>query len=193
MHRREFLTVTATAFGTSSVAGCLGRQSSPGVDGTPPESTPTTTPTQNPVTPDTATSTTTPTSFPDTCQPLPDIDGLPERPTKLTEDSVRSYVTEFERVYAVATKSQYEGIASIRVTHTETIGDRYRVQLEVEGEPVTPTAGPDGRTSTPMPVDAYAHRALYRLEGDRMVRELRGHAGGRRLSSDCWILSTAET
>jgi hypothetical protein len=111
----------------------------------------------------------------------------------LTEESVRSYVTEFERVYAVTTKSEYGGIASLQVTETETIGDRYRIQLEVEGEPATPTTGPDESTPTPLPADAYSHKVLYRLESDRMMRVLLTYPDEAPLSSDCWILSGSET
>ena len=185
MDRREFLAEIASLLGTVGVAGCAGRQS-------PARATPTDTPTGTPLGGTSDTGTPTPVPFPDTCGPLPDVDGLPARPAEWTADSVRSYVIDFERVYAVATKSEYSGIATLRVTHTETIGDRYRVQLEVEGEPTTPTPNPDGSTPTPMPADASAHRALYRVEGDRLLRELRGHAGGRRLSSDCWTLSGRE-
>lgn len=197
MKRREFLTVTATVLATSSLTGCLSRQSSAGDGGTSPQSTPNTTPTRTPTespsTPDTETPTPTPVPFPESCQPLPDVDGLPTRPAEWTEDSVVPYVTEFERAYAVATKSEYGGIDSLQVTHTESTGDRYRVQLAVEGVPVKQTTDSDGSTPTPMPADAYAHRALYRVEGDRMVRELRGHASGARLSSDCWRLSAPGT
>lgn len=172
MYRRLFLTVTATALGTTSVAGCLSSLSSSDDGGTP---------TQTPV------------PFPDTCQSVPDIDGLPARPDELTEESVRSYVTEFEQVYAIATKAEYGGIVSLRVTETETIGDRYRVQLEVEGEPATPRTGTDQRTPTPLPADAYSHKVLYRLEGDRMMRVLLTYPDEAALSSDCWILSASET
>lgn len=190
MHRREFLAGTITVFGTSSLAGCSGLQTLSDDGETSSQSTPNTTATQTPstATPKTDTPTSTPVPFPESCEPLPDIDGLPARPAELTEDSVISYLTEFERVYTVATKSSYQGIASLRVTHTETVGDRYNVQLEVEGIPVTPTPGPDSQTPTPGPADGFAHRVLYRLEDNRMLRELRGYAGGSRLSSDCWIV-----
>lgn len=111
----------------------------------------------------------------------------------MTEESARSYVTEFERVYAVATRSEYGGIASLQVTETGTIGDGYRIQLEVDAEPATPTTGPDGSTPTPLPADAYAHKVLYRLESDRMVRVLLTYPDEAPLSSDCWILSTGGT
>jgi hypothetical protein len=185
MHRRELLTVTATALGTVSFAGCTGSSSTSDGSETPTPATRTE--------PGEGTPTQTPVPFSDTCQPLPDIDTLPARPTELTEESVRSYVTEFERAYAVATESRYGGIASLQLTETETIGDRYRLQLEVEAEPVTPTRAPDGRTPTPMPAGAYAHKVLYRLEGDRMMRELLTYPDEAPLSSDCWILSASET
>lgn len=190
MQRRRFLLATATALGAGT-AGCLGGQTSPG-DETPTDQTPTAE-SPSPPSPTTQSPTPTPQPFPDSCGSPPDIDGLPAWPDELTEESVRSYVTEFERVYVVATKSEYGGIADLQVTHTETSGDRYNVQLAVEGTPPTQTAGPDGETPTEIPPDGTAHRALYRLEGDRMVRELRGYAGGSVLSTDCWSFADSET
>lgn len=183
MQRRRFILASATALGAAT-AGCLGGQQSPSDgDGTPTGQPPTSDP-ESPSSP-----TPTPTPVPDSCGSPPDIEGLPAWPDELTEETVRSYVTEFERVYAVTTKSEYGAIADLHVTHTETGEDRYRVQLAVDGIPPTPTTGPDGETPTEIPPDGTAHRALYRLGGDRMVRELRGYAGGGVLSTDCWSVA----
>lgn len=195
MYRRELLTVTATALVTTSVAGCLSSQSSPDGEGTPTGTGSTATPTERPTPspPAGGTPTQTPVPFPKTCKPLPDINGLPDPPAELTAESVRSYVTEFERVYAVATRSEYGGIANLQVTETETINDRYRVQLEVEGQPATPTPGPDESTPTPLPADAYSHKVLYRVESDRMERVFLTYPDEAPLSSECWILSASES
>ncbi len=143
MYRRDLLAMAAASLGMIGVAGCLGSDSTADDGGTPTRSAPSATPTRAPSTSTDGggTPTRTPVPFPDACQPLPDVDGLPARPTELTAESIRSYVTEFERVYAVATRSEYGGIANLRVIESETLGERYRLLLEVEGAPAT-TTGP---------------------------------------------------
>lgn len=174
MDRRTFLTLAATAVGATSLTGCLGN-SPAGEDGDAATPTATQTPTPDP--------------FPASCQALPDVEGVPSPPAEATEDSVREYVTEFERTYAVATNADYRSVESVNVNRVETEDDTYEVELAVEGVPATSTAASEGSTATPRPADATAHRALYRFDGDRLVRELRGYAGGRELSSDCWTVS----
>lgn len=185
MRRREFLAATTAAFGTGSVAGCTGRQS-------PSETTPTDRTTQSTPTSASGQPTDTPVPESESCQSLPDIDGLPDRPAEWTDESVRSYVTVFERAYAVEANPEYRAIDSVRVTHVEASDEGYRVQLDVEGVPATPGTDPSDGTPTPLPVDGRTHRALYRVRADRLVRERRGHAGGRLLTSDCWALPGAD-
>lgn len=176
MYRRELLSVLTAA----GLVGCVGRPASPG-DGDAATPTPS----------DSGTPTLTP--LPDSCEPLPDVEGLPTRPEELNEDSVADYVSEFERVYVPATDPAYGGIESLQVTDVEGIGDRFRVELAVEGAPPQRTPGPDGETPTPMPVDAHSHRTRYRLEGDRLVREHLAYADSSLLSSECWTLEDAST
>lgn len=191
MNRRRVLTATAAAV-AGGLAGCTAVQS--GDDETDdPDSTPTETPSSEPSPADSPTETTpTPTRepFPDSCPEGPDVDGLPSVPESPTEENIAEFVTEFERVYAVATNDEYRALEDVRVTDTESTDGRFRVELAVEATMVTGTPGPDGETPTPRPAGASAHRALYRIQGEQVVRELRGHAAGRKISSECWTVDS---
>ncbi|MFB6107608.1 MAG: hypothetical protein ABEJ82_02055 [Haloplanus sp.] len=182
MYRRHVLTATIGVIGVSGLSGCAGDQS-PGSNG---ERGPRSTPTESP----TPTPTETPVPFPETCGPLPDIDGLPTPPSELTEDSVERFVREFERVYAVATNDEYGGVESLQIHSVETVGERYVVRLSFDAVPATRTLDAEGTTPTPLPTDAYTHRAVYRLTEDRMLREVRSHIDNSLLSRTCWTLGS---
>jgi hypothetical protein len=138
----------------------------------------------------TSTPTETPVPFPETCDPLPDIDDLPTPPSDLTKDTVETFVGDFERVYAVETNDEYGGVESIQITSVETVGEQYIVNLSFDAVPATPTPDSDGATTTPLPTDAYIHRAVYRLTNERMLRELRSHIDDSLLSRTCWTLES---
>jgi hypothetical protein len=180
--------------GFSGLSGCIGDESSSSNGGTEPRSTPTETAASATETSGataaspTPTPTETPVPFPETCGSLPDIDGLPSPPSELTEETVEAFVGEFERVYALATNEEYGDVESLRIHSVETVGERYVVSLSVDAVPATPTADAGGTTSTPLPPDAYTHRAVYRVTGERMVRELRSHIDDSLLSRTCWTL-----
>ena len=184
MHRRGVLTVALGVIGVSGLSGCIGGRSPDSNGGTEPRSTPTETTTAPP----TPTPTETPVPFPETCEPLPDIDGLPTPPSELTEDTAETFVEAFERVYAVATNDEYGGVESLRIRSVETAGERYLVSLSFEAAPVTRTPDADGATPTPLPTDAYTHRAVYHLTEERMLRELRSHIDDSLFSRTCWTL-----
>jgi hypothetical protein len=186
MHRRGVLEIAFGVIGISGLSGCIGGRSPDPNGGTEPRSTPTGTPTASP----TPTPTETPVPFPETCETLPDIDGLPTPPSELTEDAVETFVGEFERVYAVATNDEYGGVESLQTRSVETVGERYIVELSFEAAPVTRTPDADGATPTPLPIDAYTHRAVYRLTEERMLRELRSHIDDSLLSRTCWTLES---
>ena len=189
MRRRAIVKAGISVLGFTGLTGCTGRQSSGSNDGTETRSTPTEVTASETAT---ASSTPTPTEtsvpFPETCEPLPEIEGLPTPPSELTEETVETYVEDFERVYAVETNDEYGGVESLRIQSVETAGDRYVVAVEFDAMPVTPTADADGATPTPLPSDAYTHRAVYRLTEERMLRELRSHIDGSLLSRSCWTL-----
>ncbi|MFC7073402.1 hypothetical protein ACFQJ7_00680 [Halovenus rubra] len=166
MERRAVLGSAATV-ALGSLAGCITSKSA----GTDSEETPDPTETPKP--------------FPDSCPEGPDVDGLPSLPESPSEENISEFVSEFERVYAVAT-TRYRSLEDIRVTHTESTNKRFRVQMAVEATTTTPT--PDGETPTPKPADAHAYRVLYRVQGEQVIRELRDYAGGRKIDSDCWTL-----
>ena len=189
MHRRDVLEAGVAVIGIGGLSGCAGRRS-PGSNGrTEPQSTPTETPASETAAASlTTTSTGTPVPFPDTCEPLPDIDGLPAPPSELTEDTVETFVGDFERVYAVATNDDYGAVDSLRIHSVERVGERYVVGLSFDAVPATTTPDADGATSTPLPLDAYTHRAVYRLTEERMLRELRSHIDDSLLSRTCWTL-----
>lgn len=191
MHRRDALKAGIGVLGLGGLNGCTGRQSPDSNGGTEPRSTPTgtaaseTTATSSPSTP-----TGTPVPFPETCEPLPDIDELPTPPSELTEDAVETFVGEFERVYTVATNDEYGGVESLRIRSVETGGEQYVVSLSFDAVPATPTSDADGATPTLLPPDAYTHRAVYRLTEERMLRELRSHVDDSLLSRTCWTLES---
>jgi len=182
VNRRAFLQATVAAATGAGLAGCRGEASSPKESTTPTPGDGTRNQTSSP----------TPVPFPDSCAPLPDLEGRPSRPAELNDDTVREYVTGFERLYAVETIERYRAIDRVTVTDVRAIGERYRVELEVEANPGTATPGADGETPTSLPPDGRAHRALYRVGTERMVRERRGFADGATLSSQCWTLDPAE-
>ncbi|MFC6989863.1 hypothetical protein ACFQJD_16265 [Haloplanus sp. GCM10025708] len=191
MHRRDVLEAGAGVLGFVGLSGCTGGQSAGSNGGTEPGSTPTETADSATSTAETtATPTETPVPFPETCEPLPDVDGLPTPPSELTEDAAGAFVEEFESVYAVATNDEYGGVESLRVHSVETVGERYVVRLTFDAVPATPTADADGTTPTPLPTDAYTHRAVYRLTEERMFRELRSHIDDSLLSRTCWKLES---
>lgn len=178
MHRRDLLVAGIGVLGFGGLSGCTGRQSPESDDATETQSTPTTAPTETPV------------PFPEPCEPVPDIDGLPAPPSELTEDTAETFVEDFERVYAVSTNEDYGGVDSIRIHAVETVGERFVVRLSFEAVPATPTPDEDGETATQLPPDAYAHRAVYRLTDERLLRELRSHVDDSLLSRTCWTLET---
>lgn len=193
MHRRDFLTAAVGVIGVGGLSGCIGDQASDSNGQTDPQSTPTETPgsaagTASPT--PTPTPTETPVPFPDSCEPLPEIDGLPEPPSELTEDTVETFVQDFERVYAVATNDEYGGVESLQIHSVEAVGGRYIVSLSFDAVPATPTPDADGATPTPLPTDAYTHHAVYRLTEERMLRELRSHIDDSLLSRTCWALES---
>ncbi len=189
MQRRDVLTAGIGVLGFSGLSGCTGRQSPDSNGGTEPQSTPTETPrSETTASSPTPTPTDTPVPFPETCEPLPDINGLPTPPSELTEVSVETFVRDFERVYAVATNDEYGDVDSLVIHSVERVGERYIVSLRFEAAPVTPTPDADGATPTPLPIDALTHRAVYRLTDERMLRELRSHIDGALFSRTCWIL-----
>ncbi|MFB6123244.1 MAG: hypothetical protein ABEJ78_07275 [Haloferacaceae archaeon] len=188
MYRRDVLEAGAGVLVLGGLSGCTDGQSS-GSDGTEARSTPTETTTSATTTvATTATPTETPVPFPETCEPLPDVDGLLAPPSKLTGGSAESFVREFERAYAVATNDEYGGVESLRVHSVETVGERYVVRLTFDAVPATATPDADGATPTPLPPDAYTHRAVYRLTEERMLRELRSHIDDSLRSRTCWNL-----
>jgi hypothetical protein len=130
----------------------------------------------------------TPVPVPETCDPLPALDGVPAPPPELTRDTAESFAVEFERAYAVRTEDEYGGVESIRVRSVETVGERYVVALSVDAAPVSATPDADGTTPTSLPIDAYTHRAVYRLTDGRMLRELRSHIDGSLRSWTCFTL-----
>lgn len=172
MYRRDALKAAIGVVGFGGLSGCTGGRSSESSGRTESPSTPTETTVASP----------TPVPFPEMCEPLPDIDGLPTPPSELTEDTAETFVEDFERVYAVATNDEYGGVESLRVRAVETVGDRYVVSLSFDAVPATATADADGATSTPLPPDAYTYRAVYRLTDERMLRELRSHIDDSLLS-----------
>lgn len=186
MRRRDLLTAGIGVLGFSGLSGCAGRQSPDSNGGTTTQSTATETTASE----TTATSPETPVPFPETCEPLPDIEGLPGPPSELTEDTAETFVREFERVYAVETNDEYGAVESLDIHHVETVGERYVVSLSFDAVPATPTADADGSTSTPLPTDAYTHREVYRLTDERMLRELRSHIDDSLLSKTCWTLES---
>lgn len=194
VHRREVLEAGIGVLGFSGLSGCTGDRSPDPSGGTEPQPTPTetvaseSTASETTVASPTPTPTETPVPLPETCEPLPDIDGLPTPPSELTEDSVETFVREFERVYAVATNDDYGGVDSLDIHSVERVGEQYIVSLRFEAVPVMPTADADGTTPTPPPLDALTHRAVYRLTDERMLRELRSHIDGALFSHTCWTL-----
>lgn len=181
MHRRDLLVAGIGVLGVGGLSGCAGRQSPDGDDGTDTPSTSTETPSMP---------TETPVPFPEQCEPLPDIDGLPAPPSELTEDSVQTFVEDFERVYAVATNEEYGGVDSLSIQSVETVGERFVVRLSFEAAPATSTPDENGETATQLPTDAYTHRAVYRLTDERLLREVRSHIDDSLLSETCWTLAT---
>lgn len=188
VRRRDVLEAATGVLGLGGLSGCTGR--TPDSDGGTSRSTSTES-TANPTT-TSATPTPTETSvpFPETCEPLPPIDGLPVPPSELAAETAEAFAREFERVYAVATNSEYGGVESLEVRGVETVGERYVVSLTFDATPATPTADTDGATPTPLPPDAYTHRAVYRLIEDRMLREVRSHIDDSLLSRTCWSLGS---
>lgn len=187
MRRRDLLTAAIGVVGVTGLSGCIDDQAS-GSNGrsgsrSPPPQTPTSeagaaSPTETPV------------PFPETCEQLPDIDGLPTPPSELTEETVETFVREFERIYAVETNDEYGDVESLQIRSVEKVGERYIVRLSFDAVPVTPTPDSDGATPTPLPTDAYTHRAVYRLTEERMFRELRSHIDDSLLSKTCWTLES---
>lgn len=173
VHRRDVLKAGMSVLGLSSLSGCIGDQSSVSNGGTESHSSPTETPVP----------------FPEACESLPEINGLPTPPSELTEDSVMTFVEDFERVYAVTTNDEYGGVNSLDIQSVETIGERLVVRLRFEAVPVTRTPDADGMTPTPPPIDALTHRAVYRLTEERMLRELRSHIDDALFSRTCWTLA----
>lgn len=197
MNRRDLLgSVAAVVAG--GLAGCTSQSSAdtPDDEATPttipadatPADTPRSDSTPEDATPGDATSTITPEPFPYSCPEAPDIEGLPSLPESPTEDSIRAFAVEFERVYAVATNDDYAGIDSIQVKSVDSLEGRFQVKLAVEAALSTPDS--DGETPTPRPAEASAHRALYRIQGKAVVRELRGFPAGRKIDSECWALES---
>lgn len=187
MKRRDVLATAIGVVGVTGLSGCTDIQLTESNGGTDPRSTPTETPTSETGTASpTPTTTKTPVPFPETCEQWPDIDGLPTPPSELTEESVETFVREFERVYAVATNDDYGGVASLETRSVETIDERYVVRLAFEAVPTTATPDADGETPTPLPIDAYTHHAVYRLTETRLLRELRSHIDGSLFSKTCW-------
>jgi hypothetical protein len=187
MRRRDVLTAATGVVGVTGLSGCIGDQASGSNDGTDSRSISTQT------SPSEAGATSpieTPVPFPETCEQLPDIDGLPTPPSELTEETVETFVKEFERVYAVATNDEYGDVESLRIHSVEQAGERYVVSLSFDAVPMTPTPDADGATPTPLPADAYTHHAVYRLTEERMLRELRSHIDDSLLSKTCWILES---
>lgn len=185
MKRRSVLATATTLVGAGTLAGCLRPGGDPaGANGT--ESPP---PTQ-PSTTETATTVQSPDNLPEDCQPLPDIQGLPSRPEPLTEERVREYVTEFERTYAVAANDEYAAIDGLTVNHVTDDRGYYRASLEVDAVPPTETTSSEDSTATERPPDATAYRVQYLLPEGRVIRELRGYAGGSLLSVTCWTVAS---
>jgi len=180
MHRRDLLKAGIGVLGFGGLGGCTSNRPSDPNGGAGTRSTPTESPTP----------TETPVPFPETCGPLPDIDGLPSPPSEVTADTAETFVGDFERVYAVATNDEYGGVESLQIHSVETAGSRYIVGLTFDAVPAAPTPGADGTTSTALPPDAYTHRAVYRLADERMVRELRSHIDDSLLSRTCWTLES---
>lgn len=183
MRRRSVLATATTLVGAGTLAGCLRADGDPadanGMGSPPPTRRSTT---------ETATTVQSPDNLPEDCQPLPDIQGLPARPEPLTEERVREYVTEFERTYAVATNDEYAAIAGLTVNHVADDRGYYRASLEVDAVPPTETSS-ENSTATEPPPDATAYRVQYLLPEGRVIRELRGYAGGSLLSVTCWTLA----
>jgi hypothetical protein len=196
MYRRDVLKAGVGVLGLSSLSGCTDVGPSDSNGGNDPQSTPTetaaSTPTasETPTTSPTSTPTETPVPFPESCEPLPGIDGLPTPPSELTEQTVETFVRDFERVYAVATNDEYGGIESLETRSVETVGERYVVRLAFDAVPATSTPDASGETPTPLPTDAYTHRAVYRATEKRMLREVRSHVDDSLLSQTCWILES---
>lgn len=186
MYRREVFKAGIGVLGFNGLSGCAGSQL-PGLNGgTEFKSTPTETAAGSPV----SSATETPVPFPETCKPLPDINGLPTPPSELTADTVKRFVSDFERVYAVATNDHYGDVKSLYISSIEKVGERYVVSLSFDAVPVTPTPNTGGTTPTPLPTDAYIHRVVYRLTEERMLRELRSHIDNSLLSKTCWLLES---
>lgn len=191
MKRRDVLAAAIGVVGFTGLSGCTDSQLTDSNGGTDPRSTPTQTSTsETGAASSTPTTIETPVPFPETCEQLPDIDGLPTPPSELTEASVETFVREFERVYAVATNDDYGGVASLETRSVETIDERYVVRLAFEAVPTTATPDADGETPTPLPIDAYTHHAVYRLTETRLLRELRSHIDGSLFSETCWTLDS---
>jgi len=133
MHRRDLLKAGVGVFGVSGLSGCAGVPSLEPDDEPEPESTETpTSETPDPGTPTnspTPTPTETPVPFPETCEPIPDIDRLPEPPSELTEETAETFSGEFERVYAVATNDEYGGVNTLDIDSVETVDERYVITL----------------------------------------------------------------
>jgi hypothetical protein len=194
MKRRAFLATTALLT-TGTTVGCISGsddstagdsngETDGGSDSVSDENTADTTPTDTPSTPDDQ-----PEWVDSNCQPVPDIEGLPSPPETLTEDSVVSYVREFEPVYVVATNEQYGAIDSIDVTNVEE-DNGYHVDIAVEGSAPTP-ADEENATRTPVPADGTSHRATYRIAGAYLVRDFRAYASEAVLDSACWTLESS--
>lgn len=196
MHRRDILKAALGVIGFTSLSGCTRPGSSDSNGETEPQSTPTETVVSESTESDTATATSTstptetPVPFPESCELLPDIDELPTLPSELTRETVETFVRDFESVYAVATNDNYGGVESIYISSVETVGERYIVRLSFDAVPPTRTPDADGTTPTPLPTDAYTHRAVYRLNDERMLRELRSHIDDSLLSKTCWTLES---
>ena len=189
VNRRNLLKASLAVLGFSGLSGCTSDQSSSLNGGTEPQSTPTETlGSGTAAASPTSTASETPVPFPETCESLPDIDGLPTPPSELTGDSVETFVRDFESVYAVATNDDYGGVDSLQIDSVETASERYIVSLTFDAVPATPTPAGDGETPTRHPPDAYAHRAVHRLTDDRLLRELRSHIDDSLLSQTCWTL-----
>ena len=189
MERRDVINAAVGVVGFTGLSGCTGRQSPDSNSGTESQPTPTeTTAPETAVGSPTSKPTKTPVPFPETCELLPDIDGLPTPPSELTENTVETFVSDFERVYAVATNDEYGAVNSLQTRSVETMGERYIVSLSFEAAPMTRTPDADGTTPTPPPIDALTHRAVYRLTEERMLREVRSHIDDSLLSRTCWTL-----
>lgn len=124
--------------------------------------------------------------LPDDCPRSPAIDGLPDRPTALDEDSVTAFVLEYEQVLARARSPDLFGFGRFEHVSTQAADGGYRVYIYVvpskptQPAPSTnehaPTETSTSRTPTPTPETTREYNVGYYVDAHRIIRDKRPSA-----------------